>query len=199
MANDPLSLTRRQFLSRSSAGLGSVALASLLSPAALGAPASPAQTRGLAGLPHHAAKAKRVVYLFQSGAPSQLDMWDHKPAMAAMFDKELPDSVRAGQRLTGMTSGQTRLPIAPSIFKFQQHGNSGAWVSELMPHMAQRADDVCFVKSMFTEAINHDPAITFFQTGAQLAGRPSMGSWVTYGLGSENSDLPSFVGRVGKS
>lgn len=197
---DPLSLTRRQFLSRGSTGLGAIALASLLNPLARAGVEGIARKRegGLPELPHFAPKAKRVIYLFQSGAPSQLDLFDYKPAMAERFDQDLPDSIRKGQRLTGMTSGQSRFPVAPSIFKFAQHGESQAWVSELMPHLAKQVDKVCFVKSMFTEAINHDPAITFFQTGAQLAGRPSMGSWVTYGLGTDNSDLPSFVVLVSR-
>src|SRR5690606_4620198 len=143
--------------------------------------------------PHFAPKAKRVIYLFQSGAPSQLDTFDYKPAMNPLFDTDLPESIRMGQRLTGMTSGQARFPVAPSIFKFQQHGQSGAWISEIMPHIAGLADDLCIIKTMHTEAINHDPAMTFFQTGFQLAGRPSMGSWISYGLGSANKDLPSFV------
>jgi hypothetical protein len=138
-------------------------------------------------------KAKRVIYLHQSGAPSQLDLFDHKPEMKKMFDKELPDSVRMGQRLTGMTSGQERFPCAPSVFKFSQHGESGAWLSELLPHIAGIADELCIVKTLHTEAINHDPAITFFQTGFQIAGRPSIGAWVSYGLGSANRDLPTFV------
>lgn len=193
---DPVSLTRRQFLGRTARGLGTIALASLLNPQLLAA--GKPRIGGLEGVPHFAPKAKRVIYLFQSGAPSQMDLFDYKPLIAEMFDKELPDSVRKGQRLTGMTSGQTRLPIAPSIFKFQQYGQSGAWFSELVPHLAQRADDLCVVRSMFTEAINHDPAITFMQTGAQLAGRPSMGSWVTYGLGTENADLPAFVALISR-
>ena len=148
---------------------------------------------GLPGLPHFAPKAKRVIYLFQSGAPSQMDLFDYKPRLKDLATTELPESVRGGQRLTGMTSGQTTFPIAPSLFQFQQHGASGAWMSELMPHLAKVADELCFIKSMHTEAINHDPAITFFQTGSQLAGRPSIGAWLAYGLGSENQDLPAFV------
>ncbi|HRI89702.1 MAG TPA: DUF1501 domain-containing protein, partial [Candidatus Hydrogenedentes bacterium] len=143
--------------------------------------------------PHFAPKAKRVIYLHQSGAPSQLDLFDYKPAMKEMFDKDLPDSIRMGQRLTGMTSGQARFPVAPTIFKFQQYGQGGAWISELLPHIANIADDICIVKTIHTEAINHDPAMTFFQTGFQIAGRPSMGAWVSYGLGSLNRDLPTFV------
>src|SRR5687768_841918 len=144
-------------------------------------------------LPHFKPRAKRVIYLFQSGAPSQMDLFDHKPKLDELRGTELPDSIRMGQRLTGMTSKQASFPTAPSRFKFTQHGTGGAWLSELLPHTARVADELCFVKSVHTEAINHDPAITFFQTGAQLAGRPSIGSWLAYGLGSENSDLPAFV------
>lgn len=139
------------------------------------------------------AKAKRVIYLFQSGAPSQLETFDYKPALERMVGQELPDSVRQGQRLTGMTATQTSFPMAASKYRFARHGHSGAWVSELMPHVAKSVDRLCFIKSMHTEAINHDPAVTFFQTGFQLAGRPSIGSWLAYGLGSENQDLPAFV------
>jgi hypothetical protein len=137
--------------------------------------------------------AKRVIYLFQSGAPSQIDLFDYKPALEALRAKELPDSIRQGQRLTGMTATQTSFPVAPSLFKFAQHGQSGAWVSELMPHTAGVVDSLCFIKSMNTEQINHDPAVTFCQTGFQLAGRPSIGSWLAYGLGSVNKELPAFV------
>ena len=140
-----------------------------------------------------APKAKRVIYLFQSGAPSQLELFDHKPALFKLQGQELPDSVRQGQRLTGMTATQTTFPLVPSKFRFEQRGQSGAWVSDLMPHTAKIADRLTFIKSMHTEAINHDPAVTFFQTGFQLAGRPSIGSWLSYGLGTENQDLPAFV------
>ncbi len=143
--------------------------------------------------PHFAPRAKRVIYLCQSGAPSQMDLFDWKPALEKWRGRDLPDSVRRGQRFTGMTATQERFPIAPTIFGFKQHGGSGAWVSELLPHTAAIADELCFVKSMHTEAINHDPAITFLQSGSQLAGRPSMGAWVSYGLGRQNEDLPSFV------
>ncbi len=190
-----LLLTRRHFFGRSTTGIGLAALASLLTgdlPAA--EPRTP--TGGLPGLPHFAPKAKRVIYLFQSGAPSQMDLFDHKPLLRDLRATELPASIRRGQRLTGMTSTQTSFPVAPSRFAFARHGRSGAWVSELLPHTARVVDDLCFVKSMFTEAINHDPAITFFQTGAQLAGRPSIGAWVSYGLGSDNQDLPAFVALV---
>ena len=142
---------------------------------------------------HFAPKAKRVIYLFQSGAPSQIELFDHKPALAKLRGTELPDSIRRGQRLTGMTATQTSFPLVPSQFEFKQRGQSGAWVSNLMPHVAKIADKLCFIKSMNTEAINHDPAVTFFQTGFQLAGRPSIGSWLSYGLGTENQDLPAFV------
>lgn len=178
-------LARRAFLKRSSGALGAVALSGLLNQEASAGP--------LAGFPHFAPKAKRVIYMFQSGAPSQQDLFDHKPMMQSQFDADLPDDVRRGQRLTTMSSGQTRFPIAPTKYRFAQHGNSGAWLSELLPHTAAVADELCFIKSMYTEAINHDPAITFFQTGAQLAGRPSIGSWVSYGLGSINENLPAYV------
>lgn len=191
-------LTRRTFLERSACGLGLAALGTMLGETgprvALAGNESAPQSRGmLADWPHSPVKAKRVIYLFQSGAPSQMDLFDPKPAMADQRGKDLPDSVRQGQRLTTMTSGQKNFPIAPSIFKFAQHGNSGAWLSELMPHLSTVVDDLCFVRSMHTDAINHDPAITFFQTGRQLAGFPSMGSWLAYGLGSECQDLPAYV------
>lgn len=181
---NPQLLTRRYFFGKASAGLGIAALSNLL---------HADESAGLPGLPHFPATAKRVIYLFQSGAPSQMDLFDYKPRLRDLTGTELPDSVRSGQRLTGMTSGQTTFPVAASLFHFERHGNSGAWVSELMPHTARVADDLCFVKSMYTEAINHDPAVTFFQTGFQLAGRPSIGAWLAYGLGSENRDLPAFV------
>jgi hypothetical protein len=174
--------TRRYFFNRAATGLGMAALANLLH-----------ADEGMQGLPHFAPKAKRVIYLFQSGGPSQMELFDYKPRLKDLATTELPESIRQGQRLTGMTSTQTSFPVAPSLFKFQQHGKSGAWVSELMPHLAKVADDICFVKSMFTEQINHDPAVTFLQTGFQLAGRPSIGAWLAYGLGSENKDLPAFI------
>ncbi|MFM7869153.1 MAG: DUF1501 domain-containing protein, partial [Planctomycetaceae bacterium] len=146
--------------------------------------------------PHAAPRAKRVIFLFQSGAPSQLDLFDYKPGLRGLRGTELPESVRQGQRLTGMTSGQSSFPVAPTMFRFRQRGSSGSWVSDLLPRTASIADRLCFVRSMHTEAINHDPAITFFQTGAQLAGRPSLGSWLSYGLGSESSDLPAFVAMI---
>jgi hypothetical protein len=148
------------------------------------------------GLPHFAPRIRRVIYLFQSGAPSQLDLFDYKPMLQDRRATELPDSVRQGQRLTGMTATQESFPIAPSMFRFARRGQCGAWVSDLLPHTAQIVDELCFIRSMHTEAINHDPAVTFFQTGAQLAGRPSIGAWLAYGLGSENDDLPAFVAMV---
>jgi hypothetical protein len=185
---------RRAFLQRSAVGLA--ALTTLLredQPARADAAAG-----GLPGLPHFAAKAKRVIYLFQSGAPSQMDLFDWKPGLQDLRATELPDSIRRGQRLTGMTATQSKFPIAPSKFQFARHGQSGAVISELLPHTAKIADRLCIVRSMHTEAINHDPAVTFFQTGNQLAGRPSIGAWLSYGLGSENQDLPAFVAMISK-
>jgi hypothetical protein len=182
---NPHLLTRRYFFGKAAAGLGTAALASLLQ--------ADESSGAMPGIPHFPPTAKRVIYLFQSGAPSQMDLFDYKPRLRDLAKTELPDSIRGGQRLTGMTSGQSSFPVAPSIFPFQQYGNSGAWVSSLMPNLAKVSDDLCFVKSMYTEAINHDPGVTFFQTGFQIAGRPSIGSWLAYGLGSENKDLPAFV------
>lgn len=189
-------LQRRSFLQSSGLGVGALALSCLLQGRAK-AEAPPTQA-GLPGLPHFPAKAKRVIYLFQSGAPSQLDLFDPKPGLLERRATELPDSIRRGQRLTGMTATQTSFPVAPSKYQFAQHGKSGTWISELLPHTAKIADDLCVVRSLHTEAINHDPAVTFFQTGAQLAGRPSIGSWLSYGLGSENANLPAFVAMVSK-
>jgi hypothetical protein len=189
--------SRREFLTRAAGGLGLAALATLLGENAQAADVAKQSNAtaagGLAGFPQFTPRAKRVIYLFQSGAPSQIDLFDYKPKLHEWQGMELPDSVRKGQRLTSMTSRQASFPIAASKFKFAQHGTSGAWLSELVPHTAKVADELCFVKSMHTEAINHDPAITFFQTGAQLAGRPSIGAWLSYGLGSESRDLPAFV------
>ena len=187
--NAALGINRRHFLSRMSVGIGSTALASLL-PGCFGG-----STEGtLASMPtsHFAPKAKRVIYLFQSGGPAQMDLFDYKPEIEKLHGSELPASVRMGQRLTGMTAFQNSLPLASSYFSFKQYGESGTWVSELMPYTAQIVDDLTFVKSMHTEAINHDPAITFFQTGSQQPGRPSFGAWLSYGLGSENENLPTF-------
>ncbi len=185
-------LTRRTFLQRSASGIGLAALGSLLGPH-LHAASSSKALGGLDGFPNFAPKAKRIIYLFQSGAPSQMDLFDPKPELVKHRGEDLPDSIRKGQRLTTMTSGQKKFPVAPTIFKFAQHGQGGTWFSELMPKLSGIADDLCVVRSLFTEAINHDPAITFMNTGSQLAGRPSMGSWVGYGLGSENKDLPAYV------
>lgn len=187
-----LMLTRRHFFSRCSLGIGTAALASLLNESGFGAPPSALRTPQ-SPAPHFAPKAKRIIYLFQSGAPSQFELFDPKPQLEKMRGKELPDSVRQGQRLTGMTAYQSSFPIAPSIYKFAQHGQSGATISELLPHTSKVADDLCFIKSMYTEQINHDPAVTFCLTGFQIAGRPSLGAWLSYGLGSENKDLPAFV------
>ncbi len=192
-------LNRRAFLSQGSTAVGLAALGALLGESASGAETrsaaagAEAASGGLPGLPHHAPRAKRIIYLFQSGAPSQMDLFDPKPQMEMRRGEDLPASIRMGQRLTTMTSGQAKFPVAPSIFKFAQHGQSGMWFSNLLPHMSQHADRFCMIRSMNTEAINHDPAITFAQTGSQLAGRPSIGSWVGYGLGSVNRDLPSYV------
>ncbi len=200
-------LTRRSLFSQSCAGLGVAALASLegsqtavaaesssVIPASNpGIPSQSDRTGGLPSLPHHPPAAKRAIYLFMSGAPSQMDMWDHKPAMEDWFDKDLPESIRQGQRLTTMTSGQSRFPIAPSIYKFSSHGQNGTMASELIPHMASKVDEIALVKSMYTEAINHDPAITYICTGNQLPGKASLGAWLSYGLGTENADLPAFV------
>ncbi|MBS0211228.1 MAG: DUF1501 domain-containing protein [Planctomycetes bacterium] len=187
--------TRRQFFGRAATGIGAAALASLFDPASLGAATSDA-TAGVPGIlkqPHVAPRAKRVIYLFMHGGPSQMDLFDYKPGLAARHGAELPASVRAGQRLTTMSSNQKTLPVAPSPFKFAQHGQAGTWMSELLPNLGRVADDLCVVRSVHTEAINHDPAVTFLQTGHEQPGRPSFGSWVTYGLGSENRDLPAFV------
>ena len=183
--------TRRHFFKRGALGLGTAALSSLLPNTPTLAASS--TTGGLPSLPHYAPKAKRAIYLFMAGAPSQIDMLDYKPMMAKWFDKDLPESVRMGQRLTTMTSGQERFPLAPSKYSFKQYGKSGAWVSELLPYHAKMVDDIAIVKSVHTEAINHDPAITYICTGHQLPGRASLGSWLSYGLGTANENLPSFV------
>jgi hypothetical protein len=184
-------IARRQFLGRSSVGIGTAALASLLGRDAR------AGTDSL-NRPHFPAKAKRVIWLTQAGAPSQLELFDYKPGLKEQFDQDLPDSVRKGQRLTGMTSGQSRLPVAPSIFNFQQCGESGIWLSETLPHTARIADRICLIRSLYTEAINHDPAMTLLQTGHQIAGRPSLGAWLSYGLGSENDNLPAYVVMISR-
>ncbi|HKW98577.1 MAG TPA: DUF1501 domain-containing protein [Bryobacteraceae bacterium] len=184
-------MTRRHFFGRQAKGIGIAALAALLGEEARGAEG--AHVGGLPGLPHFAPTAKRVIYLFQSGGPSQIETFDYKPRLADFQGTDLPASVRMGQRLTAMSATQSSFPVVQSKFQFSRHGQSGAWVSELLPHTAKIADDLTFIKSVHTEAINHDPAVTFFQTGAQIAGRPSMGSWVSYGIGCDTQDLPAFV------
>ena len=179
---------RRQFLGNAGSCIGATAFASLLNPRLFAANQSP----------NFSPKARRVIWLTQAGAPSQLELLDHKPGLEAHFDKDLPASIRGEQRLTGMTAGQKRFPVAPSIYKFQQRGKSGIWMSELLPHISQFADDICIVRTLNTEAINHDPAMTMLQTGHQIGGRPSFGAWVSYGLGSENSDLPAFVAMISR-
>ena len=181
-----LHINRRQFIGRAVTGIGSAALATLLNPRLFAA-------RGLASMPDFAPKAKRIIWLTQAGAPSQLDLFDYKPQLHLRFNEDLPDSVRQGQRITTLTSGQRRLPVAPSLFSFKQYGQSGQWMSELLPHTARMADELCVIRSLYTEAINHDPAMTMLQSGHQISGRPSMGAWVSYGLGSENENLPAFV------
>ena len=184
-----LTETRRQFFGRGARGLGVAALATMLGEAAT----EKSDSGGVPGLPHFPPKIKRAIYLHMVGAPPQMDLFDYKPGMKDWYDKDLPESIRQGQRLTTMTSGQSRFPIAPSVFKFAQHGKSGAWISELLPHTAKMADDLTIIRSMHTEAINHEPAITFIQTGNMIAGKPCVGSWISYGLGSMNRDLPTFV------
>lgn len=192
-----LLMTRRQFLSQTSLGLGTAALASLLPSELAGAPPKSSTNEkpvgGLPGLPHFAARAKRVIYLMQGGAPSHVDLFDYKPELAKRRGQELPESVHRGQRLTTMTSGQKNRPVLPGITGFKQHGKSGAWVCDFLPHTGSVADDLCFIKSMYTEAINHAPAVTLFMTGTELPGRPSMGAWLSYGLGSLNQNLPTFL------
>ena len=196
--------TRRDFLTKTSLGMGALSLGSLIDPSLLFGNTQKSLTVGLPngggvlGQPHFAPKAKRIIYLFQSGAPSQLDLFDYKPLLNKMQGQDLPESVHGGQRLTGMTSGQASLPLAGTLSTFNQFGDSGAWMTDLMPHTSKIVDDLCFIKSMYTEAINHDPAITFMQTGSQLPGRPSMGSWLSYGLGTDNKNLPEFVVLVTK-
>ncbi len=196
MLEHSLHLNRRRFLSKLSLGIGSVALGSLLIPDLFSNKSD--EEMLLTGLPQFAPKAKRIIYLFQNGAPSQLDLFEYKPKLIEMFGQELPESVRMGQRLTGMTADQKKFPLAGSMFKFDQYGQAKAWISELLPYTSKVVDDLCFVKSMYTEAINHDPALTFFQTGAQVGNRPSMGSWLSYGLGSENKNLPAFCVLLSK-
>jgi hypothetical protein len=191
--------TRRQFFSHGANAVGWAALATLLGKDAAGSLAAAASPANKPNLAHFPGKAKHVIYLHMVGAPSQIDLFDYKPKMLDWYDKDLPDSVRKGQRLTTMTSGQARFPIAPSKYKFSQHGQCGMWVSELFPYKAKMVDDLCFIRSMETEAINHEPAITYMQTGNQITGRPCIGAWVSYGLGSLNDNLPTFVVLVARS
>jgi hypothetical protein len=184
-----LTMTRRHFFRKGALGLGTAALASLLPRGA----AHAADVGGMLGAPHFPPRAKRCIYLFMNEGPSQMDMWDYKPKMDALFDKDLPESIRNGQRLTTMTSGQSRFPIAPSKYKFARHGKCGRWASELLPWTAKIVDDLAVVKSLWTEAINHDPAVTYICTGNQIPGRPSIGAWLSYGLGTMNRNLPDFV------
>ncbi len=184
--------TRRQFFGRTASGIGIAALASLLDESVGRADSRPGTLRTL----HHTAQAKRVIYLFMSGGPSHIDLFDYKPQLRQLHGTELPASVRMGQRITGMTAGQTSFPCVAPMFRFARHGQCGLWLSELLPHTGTIVDDICVVKSLHTEAINHDPAITFIQTGSQQPGRPSMGAWLSYGLGTENRNLPAFVVMV---
>ncbi|MFM7740871.1 MAG: DUF1501 domain-containing protein, partial [Planctomycetota bacterium] len=192
--------TRRQFFRRGGNAVGAAALAALAGGELLADDGAQkahdkpqVATGGVPGLPHFPAKAKNVIYLHMVGGPSQMDLFDYKPQMTEWYDKDLPESIRNGQRLTTMTSGQSRFPIAPSKYKFAQHGKSGVWLSELLPWTSKVVDEMCFIRSMYTEAINHEPAITHMQTGNMVTGRPCIGSWVSYGLGSLNNNLPTFV------
>ncbi len=185
-------LTRRHFFGRSALGVGTAALASLLERDGLADNPSK-RLGGLAGLPHFAPKAKRVIYLFQNGAPTHVDILDYKPLLRKWHGKEIPAEIQQGQRLSTMTQGQTAKPVLAEITKFKQHGQCGRWLSDFTPHTAEIADELCFIHSMHTEAVNHAPAITFFLTGSEMAGRPSMGAWMTYGLGTETEELPAFV------
>ena len=188
--------SRRHFFKTTGLGMGRIALASLMGRELLkgaGNSAVPRAHPALPGLPHFAPKAKRIIYLFMNGGPSQIDLLDYKPKLPAIFDTDLPDSIRMGQRLTGMTSGQARFPIAPSKYQFKQYGQGGAWMSELLSHTAEVADELAIIRTVHTEAINHDPAVTYIQTGSQIPGKPSLGAWLSYGLGSECDNLPAFV------
>ena len=191
------SIDRRNFLNKTAMGMGAVALQQLISP--LSTVGATMEDRIMSALPTIAPKAKRVVFLFMAGGPSQFETFDYKPKLRDLFGTELPDSIRKGQRLTGMSANQSSLPVVPSLYDFKQHGKSGTWVSELLPYTSQVVDELCLIRSMYTEQINHDPAITFFQTGHQLPGRPSIGSWLSYGLGSENKNLPAFIVLISKN
>jgi len=189
-----LLMNRRHFFGRAATGIGAAALGTLLNPGLLSAwAAEPGAPAFPIGQPHFAPKAKRVIYLFMAGGPSQIDLFDYKPSLEKFHQTELPESIRMGQRITTMTSGQKSLPVVKSLFKFSRHGQSGAWMSELLPHIGSIADDICLIKTVNTEAINHDPAITYIQTGSQQPGRPCMGAWLSYGLGSANQNLPTFI------
>ncbi len=180
-------------LAGSAAGIGAAALGSMLNPGLFPALGSESNSGTVLGQPHYKPRAKRVIYLFMAGGPSQIDLLDYKPTLEKLHQTELPASVRNGQRITGMTSGQSAFPVVKSMFNFSQQGKAGAWVSELLPHLGGIVDDIAILKTVNTEAINHDPAITFIQTGFQQPGRPCMGSWLSYGLGNENKNLPSFI------
>nr|WP_315860561.1 DUF1501 domain-containing protein [Rubinisphaera margarita] len=182
-------MPRRHFLQQFGMGLGTIALGDMLNPVSANAASADAVLQTL----HHAPKAQRVIYLFQSGAPSQMDLFDYKPLLNEKHGEQLPDSVRGQQRLTGMSGNQSSLPLVGSPFKFAQHGESGLWMSDLLPHTSKVADELCVIHSMYTEAINHGPGVTHMQTGSQFPGRPSIGGWLSYGLGSENADLPAFI------
>lgn len=187
-----LNFNRRRFLSSMSLGIGGIALGSLLMPG-LFKNGELDEEALVAGMPHFAPKAKRVIYLFQNGAPSQQELFDYKPKLRDLFGKEIPPSVRGTQRLTGMTANQASFPLVGSFVDFKQYGESRAWISDLLPYTSKIVDDICIIKSMYTEAINHDPALTFLQTGSQQGNRPSMGAWLSYGLGNENKNLPNFT------
>ena len=193
--------SRRDFLTKTAMGLGGIALSQLLHPvSALGKPGNVPidPIKGVLGKGHFPAKAKRVIYLFQSGAPSQIELFDYKPALRKWHGLEIPDSIRATQRNSGMVASQSTFPLVQSIFNFNQYGQSGAWVSELLPHTTEVIDELCIIRSLYTEAINHEPAVMMAQTGSQLSGRPSIGSWLSYGLGSDNDNLPNFVVLISK-
>lgn len=192
-------LDRRRFLTRTSLGLGAMAIGTLFGKSLFGNDTDSVPQIITPDFPNFAPRAKRIVYLFMSGGPSQFETFDYKPGLAAMSGQGLPDSVRKGQRLTGMSANQSILPVAPAFCKFNRYGSTGTWVSELLPYTAKVVDELCIIKSLYSEAINHDPAITFFQTGNQQPGRPSIGSWVSYGLGSDNNDLPTFIVLVSKN
>jgi len=199
ITDEALDITRRSFFAKGALGLGALALGDILQGTASAGTGKALSDAAVQSVMNHVPKAKRVIYLFQSGGPSQLETFDYKPLLQERNGEQLPDSVRQGQRLTGMSSNQSSIPMAGAQFKFAQHGKNGAWVSELFPHIAKITDEISIIRSMHTEAINHDPAITFFQTGSEIAGRPSIGSWLSYGLGSINKDLPDFVVLLTKS